>query len=100
MKIQVPNYVTQNPYFFALLGGPGPKTVQKWGPNRIFEVTFSTLLLPIRLALRHIRLALRSIRLALPKKEPTASKMTPKWSPNGALVGIRKTLRRLHKNSF
>ena len=28
------------------------------------------------------------------KKEPTASKMTPKWSPNGTLVGIKKTLRR------
>ena len=64
------------------------------GPKGILEVTFSKILLPIRLALRHIRLALRSIRLALPKKEPTASKMTPKWSPNGALVGIKKTLRR------
>ena len=26
------------------------------------------------------------------KNEPKASKMTPKWSPNGSLVGIKKTL--------
>ena len=27
------------------------------------------------------------------KNEPKASKITPKWSPNGSLVGIKKTLR-------